>query len=179
LDAPEWQTKAEGFVYEKLSNGGYEAMLTQVPKPVFLSLFAEKFLQHFRAAACQHAFPNLHNMVQLGMIQDRNHRMHGTRLGIIRAIDQALHTGVDQRASAHGAGFNRGKQFALRQTMVADCATGLAQRNHFSVRGWVGVADVAIPPASDDTIAAYYDGAHRHLSGLESALGAAQRFFHP
>src|SRR5271166_2517615 len=139
----------------------------------------KKRLQHFCAAAGQHSAANLDLMVQLRMIQDLHHRMHGPGLRIVRAIYEAPDAGMHQRAGAHGARFNCNKQFAAFQTMVTNGGTGFAQRHDLGVGGRVEAGDVAVPSAAYDAALAYDDRAYRDFSGFESALGAAQGFFHP
>jgi hypothetical protein len=136
-------------------------------------------LQHFRAAAGQHSAVNLDSVVQLRMIQDRNHRMHSASFGIVRAIHQALNSGMHHGAGTHGTRFNCNKQFAAFQTVVTNGGAGFAQRYDLGVSRRIGVRDVAVPSAADDSAAAYYDRAHRDFSRFETALGAPQRFFHP
>jgi hypothetical protein len=115
----------------------------------------------------------------LRMIQHFHYRMNRAGLGVVRAIYQALDAGMHQRAGAHGARFNGSKQFAVLQTVVTHGSTGLAQSYDLGVGGGIGVSDVAVPSASYDAAVAYYDRAHRNLSTFQSALGAAQGFFHP
>ena len=63
--------------------------------------------------------------------------------------------------------------------MVTEGCTGLAQSDDLSVGGGIEVRDVAIPSAAHHAAFAYHDGSHRNLSGFESALGRAERLFHP
>jgi hypothetical protein len=136
-------------------------------------------LQHFGAAAGQDSAANLNLVVQLRMIQDLHHRMHGPGLGIVRAIYQAPDAGMYQCARAHRARLNCNKQLAGFETMVTNGCTGLAQGDDLGVGCGVVVGDVAIPSPADDLAVAYDDGAHWNFSGFESALGTAERFFHP
>ena len=63
--------------------------------------------------------------------------------------------------------------------MVTNGCTGFAQGDHLGVRRRVGGGDVPVPSSSHDPAVADDDRAHRDFSGFESALGAAQGFFHP
>ena len=65
---------------------------------------------------------NLHSVIQAGMIQHLHHRMNGTRLGIIRAVNQPFQAGVHDCSGAHGARLNCNKQFAVAQTMISEAA---------------------------------------------------------
>jgi hypothetical protein len=136
-------------------------------------------LQHFRAAAGKHSAANLYLVVQLRMIQDLHHRMHRARLGVGRAIYQALDAGMHHGAGAHGAGFNCNKQRAAFQTVVANGGTRLAQRHDLGMGRRIGADNVAVPSPSYNLGAAYYDRSYRDFSRFQAALGAAQGFFHP
>ena len=105
--------------------------------------------------------------------------MHGPGLGVVRAIYQAPDAGVHQRPGAHGARFNCNKQFAAFQTMVTNGCTGFAQGDDLGVGRWVGGGDIPVPSPSHDPAVADDDRSDRDFSGFESALGAAQSFFHP
>jgi hypothetical protein len=154
-----------------------------------LTAISKERLQHFRAASGQHSAANRDLVVQLRMIQDLHYRMHGPRLGVVRAIYQALHAGVHQGASAHRAGLNGDKQRAPFEAMVTYGCTGFTQRDDLGVGGWVAVCNVAVPssaynPASACDLAvadvvAYYDRTHGNFPSLQRSLGAAQSFLHP
>jgi hypothetical protein len=47
------------------------------------------------------------------------------------------------------------------------------------VSGGVGIGDVSVPSATDDLAIAKHDGTYRDFVHFESALGAAECFFHP
>jgi hypothetical protein len=63
--------------------------------------------------------------------------------------------------------------------VVANECTGFAECDDLGVCGRVGRRDVAVPSPSHDLSVADHNGAHGDLSSLQSALGAAQGFFHP
>jgi len=104
--------------------------------------------------------------------------MHGARFGVVGSVDQALDSGMNQRAGAHCARLNCNKQFALSQTMVTQRGTRLAQSDDFGVARGIGVGDIAIPSASDDVALVDDDCAHGNFSRVERALGGAEGFFH-
>src|SRR5580658_573732 len=144
-----------------------------------LSTTSKERLQHFGAAAGQHSAANLDPVVQLRMIQNLHHRMHGPGLGVVRAVYQALHAGMHQGAGAHRARLNCNKQSAVFETMVTNGCTGLAQRDDLGVGGRVVVGDVAVPSSAYNSVVAKYNRADRDISRFEGALGAAQGFLHP
>ena len=83
------------------------------------------------------------------------------------------------RSRAHGARLNCSKQFAIDEPVVTDVSSRLAQRDDFSVSGWIAVGEVAIPSSSNHAPLAHRDRSHRHFASLERALGAAESFLHP
>jgi hypothetical protein len=63
--------------------------------------------------------------------------------------------------------------------MVTNGGTGCAQSYDLGVSRGIGLRDVAVPPAADDSAVAYYNCPDGDFAGFEGALGAAQGFFHP
>lgn len=118
-------------------------------------------------------------MVQLRMIQYVQNGMDGACLEIVRTVNQPFDTGMQQRTGTHGAGFNRGKQVAFSQTVIAEDSSSLAQGEDFGVRGGVGGGDVTVPAATNDASVADHDSADRNLAGFQRALSRAESFLHP
>src|ERR1700682_3909567 len=83
------------------------------------------------------------------------------------------------RSRAHGARLNCSKQFAVDEPVVTDLSTRLAQRDDFSVSGWIAVGEGAIPSSSNHAPLAHRDRSPRRFASLERALGAAESFLHP
>jgi hypothetical protein len=144
-----------------------------------LATFSKKLLQDFRGPAGQHAAANLHLVIQAWVIDHPKHGVHGASFRVIGAIDQAANARVNHRPRAHGARLNCSKEFAVDQPVVAEVSTGISQGQNLSMCSWVIVGEVAIPTPAYDSTFANQDGAHRHLSDLQSALRAAEGFFHP
>jgi hypothetical protein len=63
--------------------------------------------------------------------------------------------------------------------MVTNGCTGFAQGDDLGVGGRVGGGDISVPSPSHDPAVADDDRSDRDFSGFESALGAAESFFHP
>ena len=105
--------------------------------------------------------------------------MHGARFRVFRAIYQAFEPGVHHGAGAHGTWFNCSKQLAVSQAVVTDGGTGFAEGYDLGVGGGIGISNIAIPAPPHNAVAANHDRACRNLSGLQCALGGAERFFHP
>lgn len=118
-------------------------------------------------------------MIQSGVIHYLQNRMDGARLRIVGAVHQAAEAGMDSRSRAHGAGLNRGKQFAVAEAVIPESASRLAQRYDFGVSRRIAVGKIAIPTASRDAALAHHYRSHRHFARLQGALGRTQGFFHP
>jgi hypothetical protein len=151
----------------------------QWPVPLQLPAASKELLQEFCATACQYSAADFYFVVQLRVIQYLHYRLHGTRLGIVGAVDQALDPGVHQRTGAHRARFNCSKQVAVLQAMVTDGYTGFAEGYDFGMGCGIVVDDVAVPAAADDAAFADYDRSYWDFARFERALRAAQGFFHP
>lgn len=104
--------------------------------------------------------------------------MHGTRSGVVGAVDQALQPSVYHCSRAHGTRLNCNKQFAVSQTVVTNGSTGFSQGDDLGVRGGIGVVEITVPAPADDLALAHHDSAHRHLSGVQGALGGTQGLLH-
>ena len=113
------------------------------------------------------------------MIDHLQNRMDGTGFRVVRSIHQAAEASVNGRSRAHGARLNCSKQFAGAKTMITEVSSGLAQGDHFCVRGGIVVGDIAIPSASDNLTRLHHDRADGHFSSLQGALSAAEGFMHP
>jgi hypothetical protein len=144
-----------------------------------LTTASKERLQQFRALGCQHAFADLHLVVQLGVVQHLQNRMDRARLGIVGAINQAFQPGVYQRTGAHGAGLNCNKQFAVFQAMVTRGTTRLSKRDDLGVGGGIGVGKIPVPASPDDFVAAHHNSPDWHLTGVQGALSGANGFLHP
>jgi hypothetical protein len=145
----------------------------------FLATASKERLQQFCAAAGQNSPADFRPVIQLGMVQHLHHRMDCARFRIVRAVYQAFHSGMHQRACAHGAWFNCSKELAVSQAMVAEVGTGLAKGNNFGVGGGIGVGEVAIPASTNDLAGMNHDRADGDLAGFQGALRRAQGFLHP
>src|SRR5579871_6721592 len=113
------------------------------------------------------------------MVQHRNNRMYGTRLGVIGAVDQPSQARMHQSAGAHRTRFNCSKQLTVSKTMVTDVCPGFAQGDDLSMGSRIGVFEVAVASAAHDLIVEHDYCAYRYLIRFKGALRTAQRFFHP
>src|SRR5579863_1503124 len=144
------------------------------PVPTRLTTAPKECLQQLRATPRQNSAADFDRMVQ--HLQDG---MNRTRLGIVRAENQALDAGMQQRAGTHGTRFNGGKQFAVSQAVVTDGCARLAQRHDFGVRCWIGIGYVAVPAPAHDATLTDHDRPDRDFSSFEGALRRPQGLLHP
>jgi hypothetical protein len=90
--------------------------------------------------------------------------MDCARFGVVRAVYNAFHPRVQERARAHGAWLNCSKEFAVSQTMVTQMRGGLAKGHDLSVGGGVGVSDVAVPASTNNSSLVNDYCAYRYLA---------------
>jgi len=105
--------------------------------------------------------------------------MNRARFSIVGAVNQSLNSGVHQGSGTHRARFNCSKQSALSQTMIAQRRARLTQGDDFRMGRRIGVFNVTVPSAANDSIAAYDDGANGDFLRFERALRFPQGFLHP
>ena len=87
---------------------------------------SKKALQQFTALGCQHAALDCGLVIELMVTQHIKHRACGAGFRVSRAKYDALQPRMQHRASAHGAGFQRDKQLATVQAVVAQHARRLS-----------------------------------------------------
>jgi hypothetical protein len=105
--------------------------------------------------------------------------MDCARFWIVSAVYQAFYPCMHQSTCAHGAGLNRGKQFAISQAVVAQVRAGLAEGNNFGVGGGVGVGDIAIPASTYDLAGMHDHCADWNFARFQRSLCGAESLFHP
>jgi hypothetical protein len=105
--------------------------------------------------------------------------MNGSRLGVVRTINQSADSGMHHCSGTHGARLNRGIELAIAQAMVADRSSGLAECENLSMGGRIGISNVAIETSANDLSRTHDHCAHRNFSGVKRTLGGAQRLLHP
>ena len=123
----------------------------------------KKLLEHFRRTARQDAGPNLHTMIQAGVIDHLQHRMDGACFRIFRSVHETRDTGMNCGSRAHRARLNCSKQFAVAKAVITEVSSGLAQGDNFGVRGGIGIGQVAVPASPDDAAGVDNDGSYGNL----------------
>ena len=94
----------------------------------------EELLHQFHALGREHAFHDLHTMIQQFGIGQVKFAAHAAETQIARSKHQPLNSRGNQRAGAHHARFQRSVQRGGFQTVVAQTGAGVAKREDFGVR---------------------------------------------
>src|SRR5208283_4442497 len=128
---------------------------------VQLTTLSKKFLHQLRRTSGQNPAPDLHLMIQTGVIHHLQNRMDGSCLGVFGTVHQTANAGMNSRSRAHGARLNCSKQLAFAEPVVTEVSSRLAQRHYLSVSGGIAVGEVAIPSSSNHAPCAHHDGSHR------------------
>ena len=144
-----------------------------------LTALPEKFLEQFGGTSGEYSAGDVNPMIQAGVVYQLQNRMDGSRLRVVGTVDQAADAGMNRGSRAHRARFNCSKQIAVGEAVVTEVSSGFAQGRNFSVCGGVVVSEIAIPSAANDVAGANDDGADGYFVGVEGALGATKRLFHP
>ncbi len=101
--------------------------------------------------------------------------------GVVAAVDEFGDAGIDDCASAHGAGFEGDDQGAVEQTPVALGLAGLAHGEDFGVGGGVVLGFALIETPADDFLRGEMDddATDGDFVEGESLMGAGDGFAHP
>jgi hypothetical protein len=134
----------------------------------------EKRLQQGGALLGPHTALHHRLVIQPGLSKEVHHRPGCAGLGVGRTKDHALEPGVQHRAAAHGAGFQRHVQGAAVEPVVAQVLGGRAQGRDLGVCGGVVLRDRCISTGADHDAVLHHDRAHRHLAGRGRGAGLLQ-----
>jgi hypothetical protein len=143
------------------------------------SSFPKKCLHNLSTPSRQNSATNFDPMIHLRVIEQAERGANGSRLRIIRTVNQAADAGVNQSAGAHRARFNCSKQLAAAQAMVAEHQTGGTQRDQLGMRRRVVIGKILIPAAAYQLTVEYHDRPNRHFAYLKSALRRGKGLLHP
>ena len=105
-----------------------------------LAPVAEEIAQQFRGFFRANSLLHLHLVVELRVVEHREHRAAGAGLGIGGGEDQAVEAGVNHGSGAHGAGFERDVERAAREPIVAERRGRRAQGDDFRVGCGIDIA---------------------------------------
>src|ERR1700733_12383714 len=87
----------------------------------------KKVGEHLAALFGEEAGCDFDFVVELRVIHDGEDRATGSGFGVGRGVDEAGDAGVEDRSSAHGAGFERGVESTVFETIVCECASRFAE----------------------------------------------------
>ena len=100
-------------------------------------------------------------------------------LGIGRPIHEARHSGMNQGARAHHAGFERNIQRCINNTIITQGFGASTQRHDFRMRSWVMAGYRAIPAFADHPAVFHQHGPDGHFAFVPGPLRALERLPHP
>ena len=114
----------------------------------------------------ENAAAHFHPMVELGGSENLETGTDGAALGIVGGIDQAGNTSLDNRASAHRAGFESDVERGVSETVVAEGVRGFANGDDFRMGSGIGIANGTIAGTREDFFVMNEDSADGDLAGL-------------
>src|SRR6202158_2109391 len=92
-----------------------------------LTTLPKKLLQDVCRTSGQYPAPDVHLMIQTGVIHHLQNRMDGACLRVIGTVGQGGGAGMHWRCPAHGARLNSSKQFEVDEPVVTDVSSRLAE----------------------------------------------------
>jgi len=102
------------------------------------------------------------------MVHYFKHRTRCAGLGVSCSIHKPRYAGVNDRSSAHGAGFERSVEFATGEAVVIQALGGGAERDDFGMSGGVKATQDAVLRARDNFSVIDDDGTDGNFSGFGS-----------
>jgi hypothetical protein len=109
-----------------------------------LAAGGEKGLQEGSAFVGEDAGNNLHPVVEAGVGQDFETRTDCAAFGVVCSINETGDPGLNDRASAHAARLDGGKESGAGQAVVAELAGSFPDHDDFGVGGGVAISNGAI-----------------------------------
>jgi hypothetical protein len=95
------------------------------------------------------------------------------------AVNQTPDARLYQSARAHRARLDRGVNIHASKPVVANLPSSFAQRDDFSMSGWVAVSAGAISRDGDELVVVDNTNADRDLTAILCLTGRGQRLPHP
>lgn len=136
-------------------------------------------MQNFGASTAHYPAKNFYFVIQPGMIQDLQRRMHRPSFEIVRAVDQPPNARVNHGSGTHCARLNCNKEITIAQAMIPECRARLAQCNYLCMCRRIGVFDIPIKSASNDLPVMHDDCSDRNFTRFERPLRQPQGLLHP
>jgi len=136
---------------------------------------AKEILEKGRALFRQNAGYNIGAPVAGWLVKKATAIDHGAALLVARTKHEPPYTGVADRASAHGAGFQRDIEFQSSETVISPRRSGLAQGQYFRMCRRVMPGDGAVMGLPDNSVSGRIDDhrTDRRLSSISRSLRQA------
>ena len=143
-----------------------------------LSARGEKRLEHGDGFTGENACGDFDLVVEAWIGKDFEAGADGAALGVIRSVDEAWDTGLNDRAGAHAAGLNGDVERRVREAIVAEEAGGFTKHDDFGVGGRIVVADGAIAGTRENLSVVNQDGSDGHFASEGRGAGFRECFLH-
>ncbi len=143
-----------------------------------LAAFGEERLQDRGTVGGKDIRGDFHLMVEARLGKDCKTGANGTSFGVVGAIDETRHTGLDDGARAHAARLDGYVERRIGKAVIAKKAGRFAEDDDFGVSCGIIVADSAISGASDGLAVSDDDGTNRNFSRNRSRAGFLKREFY-
>ena len=139
---------------------------------------SEKFLYQVEAFLRHDAGCDFAAVIELRHLKDIYEPTGSAALGIWASKNDPPQAGVNDRASAHRAGFLRDVEVAIRETPILHGRLGLGDGKHFGMGGGILEHFDLVPSAGNDLAFAHDHGSDGHLICGKSPACLSQGFSH-
>ena len=127
---------------------------------------------------CEEAGCDFDLVVEFGVGENFEAGAEGAAFGIVGGVDEAGNASLDDRAGAHGAGFEGDVKSCVGKAIVAEEAGGFADDHDFGVGGGIIVADGAIAGANEDGSRTNKQRANGDFAGFGGSAGFVESELH-
>src|SRR5207253_914600 len=117
-------------------------------------------------------------MIQPRMVQDMHLRMYRASLRVLCAVYEPAYASMHQRARAHRARLNRGKQLAIADTIIPNYLSGFTECDYLGMGGGIRIHNVAIKSSANYPSITNNDSSHWHFACLKCPLSGTQSLLH-
>jgi hypothetical protein len=143
-----------------------------------LAALGEEGLEEKGAIFGEDAGRDFDLMVEAGVGQDFEAGADGAALGVVGAVDEAWHAGLNHGAGAHAARLNGDVERDAGEAIIAEEACGFAKDDNFRVGGGVAVADGTVAGASEDLAVVDKNSADGDFASGGRGASFEERFLH-
>ncbi len=170
-------TSPRSFTYFILAEGlcrGYGRLRGER----WLTARGEKRLKQGDSFGGEDASGDFDLMVEAGVGKDFEAGPHRAPLGIVGAVDETWHAGLDDGAGAHAAGLDGDVERRVGKPIISEQAGSFAKDDDFGVGGGVIITDGAIAGTGKDLVIVDDDGANWNLACGSRGQGFTEGFLH-